>query len=79
MTAIERARAGRLVRSGEATPSALRTAFSELLESNDLREGARNAASAFARANCHERFQAWLEEVLGTNERRPQHENPSAN
>ena len=79
MTAIERACAGRLVRSGEATPSALRSAFTELLESEALREGARNVASAFARADCHERFQAWLEEVLGTNERNARYENASPN
>lgn len=78
MTQIERVGAGRLVRSGEATPRALRIAFTELLESKALREGARNVASAFARADCHERFRAWLEDVLGTNERRPHHENASA-
>jgi len=65
MTAIEGARAGRLVRSGEATPRALREAFIELLESESLRDGARSVASAFARADCHERFQSWLEEALG--------------
>ena len=79
MTAIERAGAGRLVRSGEATPSVLRDAFSELLESQDLRNGARSVATAFARANCHERFQSWLEEVLGKNERNPRYETASAN
>jgi len=65
MTAIERANAGRLVRSGEATPRALREAFVELLESETLREGARAVASAFARSDCHERFQSWLQEALG--------------
>jgi UDP:flavonoid glycosyltransferase YjiC (YdhE family) len=79
MTAIERADAGRLVRSGEATPSALRDAFTELLESQTLRAGARRVAAAFARADCHERFQSWLEEVLGKNERTPRHENASPN
>ena len=64
MTAIERARAGRLVRCGEATPRAMREAFAELLESERLREGARTIALAFARADCHERFSAWLEEAL---------------
>jgi UDP:flavonoid glycosyltransferase YjiC (YdhE family) len=78
MTAIERARAGRLVRSGEATPRVMREALAELLESDELREGARSAARAFARANCHERFAAWLEEVLQTNERTVRHEHPSA-
>jgi UDP:flavonoid glycosyltransferase YjiC (YdhE family) len=79
MTAIERARAGRLVRSGEATPRAMREALAELLESEELREGARTAAGAFARANCHERFGAWLQEVLPTNERTVRHENSSSN
>lgn len=78
MTAIERARAGRLVRSGEATPRALRAAFSELLESRELREGARQVASAFARVNCHERFQAWLEQVLGTHGRKSAYENAAS-
>jgi UDP:flavonoid glycosyltransferase YjiC (YdhE family) len=77
MTAIERAGAGRLVRSGEATPRALRAAFDELLESEELRSGARRVATAFARADCHERFQFWLEDVLGTMERKPRHENVS--
>ncbi|HET7544034.1 MAG TPA: nucleotide disphospho-sugar-binding domain-containing protein [Polyangiaceae bacterium] len=77
MTAIERAGAGRLVRAGEATPRALRSAFSELLESKDLRQGARRVAAAFARADCHERFQFWLPEMLGKNERKARHEHTS--
>lgn len=75
MTAIERARAGRLVRSGEATPRAMREALAELLESEAFREGARTVARAFASANCHERFSAWLEEVLETQGRQTRHEN----
>ena len=78
MTAIERARAGRLVRSGEATPRAMREALASLLDSEALREGARAVAAAFARANCHERFGAWLGEVLQTNERTVRHEIYSA-
>jgi UDP:flavonoid glycosyltransferase YjiC (YdhE family) len=66
MTAIERAGAGRLVRSGEATPRAMREALGELLESEHLREGARAVGRAFARADCHERFGAFLEEVLSS-------------
>jgi len=79
MTMIERAGAGRLVRSGEATPRTLRAAFTELLESEALREGAQRVAREFARADCHERFNAWLEEVLGTNERKADHEHAAAN
>jgi UDP:flavonoid glycosyltransferase YjiC (YdhE family) len=66
MTAIERAGAGRLVRSGEATPRAMREALGELLSSPRLREGARAVAGAFAAADCHERFDAFLEEALGS-------------
>ena len=65
MTAIEGAGAGRLVRSGEATPRAMRAAFEDLLESESLRRGARSVALAFARADCHERFGHWLERALG--------------
>jgi len=71
MTAIERAGAGRLVRSGEATPRALRAAFVELLESERLREGAQRMSAAFKRVNCHERFQTWLEEVLASKRKEP--------
>jgi UDP:flavonoid glycosyltransferase YjiC (YdhE family) len=66
MTAIERASAGRLVRSGEATPASVRTAFTELLTSAELRSGAERVASAFAAANCHQRFDALLCQVFGT-------------
>jgi UDP:flavonoid glycosyltransferase YjiC (YdhE family) len=74
MTAIERARAGRLVRSGEATPRVMREAFTELLGSERLRDGAHGIALAFARANCHERFRAWIEEVLTTKGKEPANE-----
>lgn len=66
MSAIERAQAGRLVRSGEATPRAMREAFTELLQSDRLREGARTVARAFGHTECHGRFGAWLDEALGT-------------
>jgi len=67
MTAIERASAGRLVRSGEATPKSVRAAFTELLTSAELRSGAERVARAFAAAECHQRFDAFLSEVFGTN------------
>lgn len=67
MTAIERASAGRLVRSGEATPATVRAAFTELLTSAQLRDGAERVARAFAAADCHQHFEAFLCEVFGTN------------
>jgi UDP:flavonoid glycosyltransferase YjiC (YdhE family) len=67
MTAIERASAGRLVRSGEATPRAMRAALAELLESESLQQGARDVARAFSRMDCDERFDRWLEAVLVMN------------
>lgn len=75
MTAIERAGAGRLVRSGEATPRAMRAALTELLESQSLRLGARGIALAFARADCHERFGLWLERTLVTTRKESRSEN----
>jgi UDP:flavonoid glycosyltransferase YjiC (YdhE family) len=66
MTAIERASAGRLVRSGEATPASVRAAFTELLTSAQLRSGAERVASAFGAADCHQRFDAFLSHVFGT-------------
>ena len=66
MTAIERASAGRLVRSGEATPASVRAAFTELLTSAELRSGAERVARAFAAADCHQRFDAFLGEIFGT-------------
>ena len=64
MTAIEKASAGRLVRAGEATPAAIRSAVSELFTSRALKEGALRVSQAFARTSCHERFQGILEEVF---------------
>jgi UDP:flavonoid glycosyltransferase YjiC (YdhE family) len=69
MTAIERASAGRLVRSGEATPGSVRAAFTELLTSNALRSGAERVASAFAAADCHQNFDALLSQVFGTDKK----------
>ncbi|HEX6274530.1 MAG TPA: nucleotide disphospho-sugar-binding domain-containing protein, partial [Polyangiaceae bacterium] len=69
MTAIERAGAGRLVRCGAATPRAVRDAFTELLQSESLREGASAVAQAFARFDCHARFDAWLDEVFDEKEK----------
>lgn len=67
MTAIERVSAGRLVRSGEATPASVRAAFTELLTSTELRDGAQRVARAFAAADCHQRFDAFLSDVFATN------------
>jgi len=64
MTAIEKASAGRLVRAGEATPAAIRSAVSELFTSPALKAGALRVARAFARTSCHERFQGVLDEVF---------------
>jgi UDP:flavonoid glycosyltransferase YjiC (YdhE family) len=66
MTAIERASAGRLVRSGEATPATVRAAFTELLTSSELQRGAGRVARAFAAVDCHERFDAFLSDVFDT-------------
>ncbi|HWP07173.1 MAG TPA: nucleotide disphospho-sugar-binding domain-containing protein, partial [Polyangiaceae bacterium] len=74
MTAIERAHAGRLVRSGEATPTALRRALVELLESERLREGARAVARDFARWDCHARFEGLLQEVFPELRKESRHE-----
>lgn len=65
MTAIERASAGRLVRSGEATPTTVRAAFTELLTSTALHRGAERVARAFAAVDCHQRFDALLNEIFG--------------
>ena len=64
MTAIEKASAGRLVRAGEATPAAIRSAVSELFTSPALKAGALRVARAFARTSCHEGFQGVLDEVF---------------
>jgi UDP:flavonoid glycosyltransferase YjiC (YdhE family) len=63
MTAIEKASAGRLVRAGEATPAAIRSAVSELFTSRALKAGALEVARAFARVNCHERFGAVVAQI----------------
>jgi len=63
MTAIERAGAGRLVRSGEATATAVRRALLELLESDALRAGAQAVQAAFARVDYRARFRAVVDEA----------------
>ncbi|HEV8549681.1 MAG TPA: nucleotide disphospho-sugar-binding domain-containing protein [Polyangiaceae bacterium] len=63
MTAIERAGAGRLVRAGEATASAVRRAFTELLDSAALRHGALAVRAQFDRYDYRERFRALVEEA----------------
>lgn len=74
MTAIERAHAGRLVRSGEATPTAVRRALVELLESDQLRRGAAAVANAFSNWDCHSRFDALLREIFPTPAKESLHE-----
>jgi UDP:flavonoid glycosyltransferase YjiC (YdhE family) len=69
MTAIERASAGRLVRSGEATETAVRRALVELFESTELRGGARRVAEAFARMDPLARFRDFTESVLAGQKR----------
>ena len=66
MTAIERASAGRLVRSGEATETAVRNAFVEVSSSDALKKGAGTVAAAFARANAQTRFADFVEGVLSS-------------
>jgi UDP:flavonoid glycosyltransferase YjiC (YdhE family) len=78
MTAIERAGAGRLVRSGEATPRAMAEALTELLTSSTLREGARAVAQAFARADCHQRFDGFLARILPSQGKESNHERAPA-
>jgi UDP:flavonoid glycosyltransferase YjiC (YdhE family) len=64
MTAIERVRAGRLVRAGEATEAALRKAFHELLGSSELRHGALAIQRAFRRENYASNFRELLDQVF---------------
>jgi UDP:flavonoid glycosyltransferase YjiC (YdhE family) len=56
MSAIQKAGAGRLVRAGQATPEEIRAALIELLDSKESSDRANELAQAFARVNCHERF-----------------------
>lgn len=71
MTCIERAGAGRLVRSGSADKSSIRTAMSEVLSSAKLRDGASVLGRIFARYDCHARFQAFLDQVLNAPQSSP--------
>ena len=64
MTAIEKASAGRLVRAGEATPAAIRSAVHELFTSRALKAGALAVGRAFARTDCHARFEEVLNAVF---------------
>ncbi len=64
MTAIERASAGRLVRAGEATETAVRRAFNELLSSETLRGGARQIQRYFAEKPFDVSFNALLDEAF---------------
>lgn len=66
MTAIERAGAGRLVRAGEATESAVRLAMNELLSSESLRAGAGRVKRAFSRRPYDVSFAGLLEEVFAS-------------
>ena len=66
MTGVERARAGVLVRGGNATKASILTAMRELLEKNQLRAGAAALGRAFASHDCHARFGSFLEDALET-------------
>lgn len=68
MGAIERAGAGRALRSGTVTPAALRDAASALLEDEDARRAARRAGEALRRLDARASFRAFLEAVFGARE-----------
>jgi UDP:flavonoid glycosyltransferase YjiC (YdhE family) len=72
MTAIERAGAGRLVRAGEATETAVRRAMNELLSSETLRTGAERIQQAFAGKPYDLNFAALLDEVFASASSPPQ-------
>jgi UDP:flavonoid glycosyltransferase YjiC (YdhE family) len=60
MTAIQKAGAGRLVRAARATSKEVRSALLELLDSKEPIARANELARAFARVDCHERFERIL-------------------
>ncbi|HEY3592413.1 MAG TPA: hypothetical protein VGL13_01005, partial [Polyangiaceae bacterium] len=64
MTAIEQASAGVLVRSDRADAPSLKQAMERLLESPELRAGARAMGETFRNYDCHQRFAQFLEGVL---------------
>jgi UDP:flavonoid glycosyltransferase YjiC (YdhE family) len=64
MSAIERARAGVLVRAGGITARAVREAMLNLLESFELRRGAEAVARTFAAHDCHRAFARFLRDAL---------------
>lgn len=66
MTAIEEASAGLLVRAGSVRASTVRQAVLRMLgEITEFRAAASRVAQAFAGYDCHERFAAVLDRVLG--------------
>lgn len=64
MAAVERASAGVHVRAGIVNATALRSAAQRLMESGELRQGARNVSAAFARYDARQRFRALVEHYL---------------
>jgi UDP:flavonoid glycosyltransferase YjiC (YdhE family) len=66
MAAIENASAGLSVRSGSASPKALRAAILRLLEAEELFAGARRLQSTFARWDSQRSFEQFLHEALSS-------------
>jgi UDP:flavonoid glycosyltransferase YjiC (YdhE family) len=64
MTAIERAGAGRLVRSGEATDAALRRAYVEVAGSEDMRRAALGLKAVFGQGDSAQRFAQFVDTTL---------------
>lgn len=69
MSAIERAGAGVLVRSGTATRASVTDAVKRVLEDTSYAEAAEAAAHALRSLNPHERFAGVLEEVTRRDQR----------
>jgi len=64
MTAIEKAGAGLLLRTGGLRPEAVRKAVLRLLDDARFRHAASKLQAAFAKLDCHERFASVLARAL---------------
>jgi UDP:flavonoid glycosyltransferase YjiC (YdhE family) len=66
MQAIERAESGITLRSGGLTVEQVRRAAIRLLDAKPMKRAAEKLARQFAAYDCHERFESWLSNLLGS-------------